>query len=100
MTNHHSGCSTTTTTTRPVPICYLDVWHGQPDQEVHEDDADEDDEEEDHEVAGEGEYRVSVLVDEILVLNFSRHHDQSLKWIILAKYLKTKSYVRLSDIVI
>ena len=58
---------------------YLDVRHGQSDQEVHEDDADEDDEEEDHEVAGEWKYRVSVLVDEILVLDFPRHHDESLK---------------------
>ena len=58
---------------------YLDIRYSETNQEVHENDADEDDEEEDHEVSGERKYRLSVLVDEILVLDFPRHHDQSLK---------------------
>ena len=77
--NHH---------TKPFQYCYLDVWHGQSDQEVHEDDADEDNEEKDHEVPGEREYCVSVLVDEILVLDFPRHHDQSLNEIILELFTR------------
>ena len=57
---------------------YLDIRYSETNQEVHENDADEDDEEEDHEVAGEGEDCLPVLVDEVLVLDLPGHHDKGL----------------------
>ena len=57
---------------------YLDIRYSETNQEVHENDADEDNEEKDHEVAGEGEDCLPVLVDEVLVLDLPSHHDQGL----------------------
>ncbi len=56
----------------------LDVADGETDKQVHEDDADQDDEDHDHEVPADGEERVAVLEDEVLVLDLPGHHHQSL----------------------
>ena len=57
---------------------YLDITDGQTDEQVHEDDADQDGEDEDHGVAGDGVEHFAILVDEVLVLDLSGHHDQGL----------------------
>jgi hypothetical protein len=56
----------------------LNIADRQTDEQVHEDDADQHGEDEDHGVSGEGVERLAVLVDEVLVLDLTGHHHQSL----------------------